>query len=50
MGGESHVTGTQPDTEACHRRLELFAREHFGIEEVTHRWSSQDLMPADGLP
>ncbi len=50
VGGEGHVTGAEPDTEACYRRLELFAREHFGIEEVTHRWSSQDLMPADGLP
>jgi glycine/D-amino acid oxidase-like deaminating enzyme/nitrite reductase/ring-hydroxylating ferredoxin subunit len=50
VGGEGHKSGQGGDTEARYARLEEFARKHFDVGEVAYRWSSQDLMPADGLP
>ncbi len=50
VGGESHRTGTGGDTEERYRRLEQFAREHWEVESVEYRWSSQDNITADGLP
>jgi glycine/D-amino acid oxidase-like deaminating enzyme len=50
VGGEGHITGEDADTRKRYAALERYAREHFGATEVTHRWSAQDLMPADGLP
>lgn len=51
LGGEGHNAGEQGDrTPAKYAALLEFAREHFAPTQVTHRWSSQDLSPADGLP
>ena len=50
VGGEGHITGEDNDTRARYAALEAFARERFGVETITHRWSAQDLHPADGLP
>lgn len=51
VGGEGHVAGEEGDTTGDrYRRLAEFAAERFGATEVTHRWSAQDPMPADGLP
>ena len=51
IGGEGHNAGEKGDTTpARYERLAEFGREHFGSGEITHRWSSQDLQPADGLP
>ncbi|HEU5109961.1 MAG TPA: FAD-dependent oxidoreductase, partial [Micromonosporaceae bacterium] len=30
--------------------LESFARKHWDVAEITHRWSAQDLYAYDGLP
>ena len=49
VGGESHKTG-QSDEAERHRALEDWARGHFDVETVDHRWATQDNMPADGLP
>jgi glycine/D-amino acid oxidase-like deaminating enzyme/nitrite reductase/ring-hydroxylating ferredoxin subunit len=48
VGGESHKTG-QDDARERYERLELWAREHFGVEPSL-RWATQDQMPADGVP
>jgi len=48
VGGEGHRPGAA--TPERYARLEAFAREHWDVQSVEHRWSSQDLMPADGLP
>ncbi|SEQ96444.1 FAD-dependent oxidoreductase [Lentzea albida] len=48
LAGQSHPTGktvVEP-----FRRLEDFAREHWQVEEVTHRWSAQDPTAYDHLP
>jgi glycine/D-amino acid oxidase-like deaminating enzyme/nitrite reductase/ring-hydroxylating ferredoxin subunit len=50
VGGESHKTGQGGDTAERYRRLEAWARERFDVEEVLYRWSTQDAMPADGVP
>lgn len=51
VGGEGHTTGEQgSQTPDKYRALVDFAQEHFGSADVTHRWSSQDLSPADGMP
>jgi glycine/D-amino acid oxidase-like deaminating enzyme/nitrite reductase/ring-hydroxylating ferredoxin subunit len=50
VGGESHKTGQGGDTTVRYERLEAWARERFEVEEVAYRWSTQDCMPADGIP
>ncbi|HEX5146662.1 MAG TPA: FAD-dependent oxidoreductase [Conexibacter sp.] len=50
VGGEGHVTGTEPDTELRYERLEAFAREHWDVRAVEHRWSAQDPITPDKLP
>jgi glycine/D-amino acid oxidase-like deaminating enzyme/nitrite reductase/ring-hydroxylating ferredoxin subunit len=49
VGGESHRPGaaSEPDR---YRALESWARAHWQLVEVEHRWSAQDNMPVDGLP
>jgi nitrite reductase/ring-hydroxylating ferredoxin subunit len=50
VAGEGHTTGEDDDTTRRYAALEEWARERLGATEVTHRWSSQDLQPADGVP
>ena len=50
VGGEGHKTGTGGDTEQRYERLERFAREHWDVESVAYRWSSQDGSTLDGMP
>jgi glycine/D-amino acid oxidase-like deaminating enzyme/nitrite reductase/ring-hydroxylating ferredoxin subunit len=50
VGGEGHKVGQESDTMERYHRLEQFAREHFEVESVEYRWSTQDPVPADGMP
>jgi glycine/D-amino acid oxidase-like deaminating enzyme len=50
VGGESHRTGTGGDTEERYRNLERFARQHWDVESIEYRWSSQDGITLDGVP
>jgi Rieske Fe-S protein len=50
VGGEGHKVGQGGDHGARYRRLAAFAEENWSVREVLYRWSSQDNMPADGLP
>lgn len=50
VGGEGHKTGTESDTELRYERLEAFAREHWDVQAVEHRWSAQDPTTLDLLP
>ena len=50
VGGEGHKTGEGGDTEERYRTLERFAREHWDVESVAYRWSSQDGTTIDGVP
>jgi glycine/D-amino acid oxidase-like deaminating enzyme len=50
VGGEGHRPGTGGDTERRYAALEAFAREHWDVEAVAYRWSSQDTTTIDTLP
>jgi glycine/D-amino acid oxidase-like deaminating enzyme/nitrite reductase/ring-hydroxylating ferredoxin subunit len=50
VGGEGHKTGEGGDTEERYRALERFARDHWDVESVEYRWSSQDGTTIDGVP
>jgi glycine/D-amino acid oxidase-like deaminating enzyme/nitrite reductase/ring-hydroxylating ferredoxin subunit len=50
VGGESHSAGAADATPERYARLEQFAREHWSVQEVTHRWSAQDPSSYDQLP
>ena len=50
IGGDGHRVGKPHDTTEHYRNLEGWAREHFDVTEVAHRWSAQDWAAADGLP
>ncbi|MEA2387834.1 MAG: hypothetical protein QOG41_607, partial [Thermoleophilaceae bacterium] len=50
VGGEGHTAGDTDATPERFRRLEAFAREHWDVDDVTHRWSAQDPVPYDHLP
>ena len=50
VGGEGHRTGDESATGERFARLEAFASTHWEVQAVTHRWSSQDAVPLDGLP
>lgn len=51
VGGEGHLAGEDGEsTPDRYRRLAAFAEDRFGATDVTHRWSSQDMTTADGLP
>jgi glycine/D-amino acid oxidase-like deaminating enzyme/nitrite reductase/ring-hydroxylating ferredoxin subunit len=49
VGGEGHRAG-QGRSGARYTRLEAWTRERWEAGSVRWRWSSQDGMPADGLP
>jgi len=49
IGGEDHKTAHEKNTDACFNKLEAFAREHFDIDSVAFKWSSQYFEPSDGL-
>ena len=50
VGGEGHAAGSARATPARFTALEDFAREHWDVAEITHRWSAQDPVPYDHLP
>lgn len=51
IGGEGHVSGRHEEsTRNNYAKLRDFASSYFGTSEVTHNWSSQDLLPLDHLP
>lgn len=48
--GESFLPGEGGDLVARWGHLEAWAREHFPLEHVSHRWAAQDAGSADGVP
>jgi Rieske Fe-S protein len=50
VGGEGHPTGSAKANPERFAALEDFAREHWDVAEITHRWSAQDPVPYDHLP
>jgi glycine/D-amino acid oxidase-like deaminating enzyme/nitrite reductase/ring-hydroxylating ferredoxin subunit len=50
VGGEGHKVGQGGPTAPRYRALEDFATSHFPVSSIEYRWSSQDNIPADGVP
>ncbi|TVQ20213.1 MAG: FAD-dependent oxidoreductase [Leptolyngbya sp. DLM2.Bin15] len=50
VGGEGHKVGTVTDTEACYQKLETYVRDRFGMDTLSYRWSTQDMVSFDRLP
>ena len=48
--GQPHEVGLKEDNIENIKNLEKFLKEHFQVEEITHRWGGQNYKPADGLP
>ncbi|WP_100331074.1 FAD-dependent oxidoreductase [Bacillus xiapuensis] len=50
IGGEGHKTGKKQGTEENYQALINFAEKEFGIEQLLHSWSAQDLVTLDNIP
>jgi len=50
IAGESFEQGSVTDTNEKYKILEEWAREHFPVKEVSHRWSSMDFMSSTHMP
>lgn len=50
VGGNGHAVGQKYDTDQDYEDLESWTKQRFGIDEVTHRWSTQDGATVDMLP
>ncbi|WP_135851591.1 FAD-dependent oxidoreductase [Halorussus salinus] len=50
VGGQNHKTGQGGSTADRYRKLERQARDHFDVEEVRYRWSTQDYVSIDRIP
>jgi glycine/D-amino acid oxidase-like deaminating enzyme/nitrite reductase/ring-hydroxylating ferredoxin subunit len=50
VGGESHHTGSGKADAERYEKLIEFARRHWDVRSVEHRWSSQDYSPDDQIP
>jgi glycine/D-amino acid oxidase-like deaminating enzyme/nitrite reductase/ring-hydroxylating ferredoxin subunit len=50
LSGQGHPTGERGVDARRYLGLEAFAREHWDVAEITHRWSAQDLCSYDELP
>ncbi|MGH3625127.1 MAG: FAD-dependent oxidoreductase [Sciscionella sp.] len=48
--GQSHPTGEHGVASERYERLTDFARRHWDVAEITHRWSAQDPSAYDKLP
>lgn len=50
VAGAGHMVGEDYDTTDNYERLALWAADRFGVNEITHQWSAQDGITADGIP
>jgi glycine/D-amino acid oxidase-like deaminating enzyme/nitrite reductase/ring-hydroxylating ferredoxin subunit len=50
VGGEGHKTGQAEDTRVPYRRLEEWASERFGLDDVPYRWATHDYVSVDRVP
>jgi glycine/D-amino acid oxidase-like deaminating enzyme/nitrite reductase/ring-hydroxylating ferredoxin subunit len=50
VGGEGHHTGSDKARPERYEALIEFARRHWDVRSIEHRWSAQDFSPDDGVP
>lgn len=50
IGGNSHISGLRGNKLARYKKLADYAEKHFGVTEITHRWSDRDYLAYDDIP
>ncbi len=50
IGGEGHHVGSSQAQPERYEQLAAFARSHWDVRSITHRWSAQDYVPDDDVP
>jgi glycine/D-amino acid oxidase-like deaminating enzyme/nitrite reductase/ring-hydroxylating ferredoxin subunit len=50
VGGEGHHTGSGKAQPERYQTLIEFARRHWDVQSIEHRWSAQDYSPDDQIP
>ncbi len=50
VGGQGHKTGQGGDTAPRYQRIEEWARQHFSVKSVLHRWATEDYQTTDRIP
>jgi len=50
IGGNDHISGLRGSTHQRYQQLADYAERHFGITEITYRWSDRDYLSYDGVP
>ncbi|WP_373790836.1 FAD-dependent oxidoreductase [Jeotgalibaca porci] len=51
IGGDGHPTGkSSVDTQTHYENLAAFGQEHFGLTDILHHWSAQDMTTLDKMP
>ena len=50
VGGEGHHVGSTKAQPQRYEALIDFARRHWDVRSIDHRWSAQDYMPDDNVP
>lgn len=48
--GDGHSTGNGKPTKEHYRHLEEWARSIYNVRSIDYRWSTEDVMPQDGVP
>ena len=50
IGGEGHISGLRGSRKARFQKLANYAEKHFGVTEITHKWSDRDYLSYDDIP
>ncbi|MDL2363167.1 MAG: FAD-binding oxidoreductase [Patescibacteria group bacterium] len=50
IGGKGHISGLRISKDTRYTTLSEYAAKHFGMNQVTHRWSDRDYIAYDGIP
>jgi nitrite reductase/ring-hydroxylating ferredoxin subunit len=50
VGGNGHGVGQEYETEEQYEDLEEWTRRRFDVDDITHRWSTQDGVSVDSIP
>lgn len=50
IGGESHLSGLRGNVDGRYEKLSSYAKTHFGVDHVSHRWSDRDYIAYDEVP
>lgn len=50
IGGGGHLSGLRVSKDSHYQKLADYAEKHFGINEITYKWSDRDYMAYDRIP